>query len=121
MNEDLDVIRINNMVFYGYHGVEESEKHQGQRFEVDVELFCDLRRAGKSDQISDTIDYTAVYQIVEELVMEGDYNLIEALAEDIAQKMLERFSVEGTVIRVRKPHVSLRGLSNGVEVEILRQ
>ncbi len=120
MEDSLDVIRLINMIFYGYHGVEESEKHFGQRFEVDVELFLDLQKAGQSDQLSDTVDYSNVYQVVEELVMEGDYNLIESLAEAISLAIFNHFQVSATVIRVRKPHVSLRGISDGVEVEITR-
>lgn len=120
MEEMLDVIRLNNMIFYGYHGVEECEKRFGQRFEVDLELFLDLQKAGRSDQLRDTVDYTRVYQLVEELVMEGEYNLIEALAEEIAQTMLHHFPVTGATVRVRKPHLPLRGISDGVEIEIKR-
>ena len=120
MDENFDILRLNNMVFYGYHGIENSEKELGQRFEVDVELYLDLRRAGRSDQLKDTIDYTRVYQIVEELVVEREYNLIEALADNIARAILEQFEIEGVVVRVRKPHVSLRGIADGVEVEIQR-
>ena len=115
-----DVIRINNIVFFAYHGVEEAEKRQGQRFEVDVELVLDLQKAGRSDKLGDTIDYRQVYELVEEIVVEGDYNLIEAIAEDIAAAILKKFSVEEVVVRVRKPQVPLRGLSDGVEVEIVR-
>ena len=120
MENNLDFIRLNNLVFYAYHGVEESEKQLGQRFEIDVELYLELSTAGRSDHLKDTVDYTEVYQVVEELILEGEYNLIEALAEDIAQNILNRFPVAETLIRVRKPHVSLRGISDGVEVEIIR-
>ncbi|HDL18599.1 MAG TPA: dihydroneopterin aldolase [Bacteroidetes bacterium] len=120
MEENLDVIRLNNMVFYAYHGVEKSEKQLGQRFEVDLELYLALTKAGQSDQLSDTVDYTQVYQAVEEIMLEGDFNLLEALAEEIVQIIIDRFPVAGTTVRVRKPHVSLRGIADGVEVEISR-
>ena len=67
LENNLDVIRLNNMIFYGYHGVKDAEKHYGQRFEVDAELFLDLHKAGQSDQLSDTVDYSNVYQIIEEI------------------------------------------------------
>ena len=120
MEENLDVIRLNNMIFYAYHGVETSEKQLGQRFEVDVELFLELTNAGHSDQLSDTVDYTHVYQVIEEIMLESDFNLLEALAEEISQTVIERFPVAATTVRVRKPHVSLRGIADGVEVEITR-
>jgi dihydroneopterin aldolase len=120
MENNLDVIRLKNMIFYGYHGVEDAEKQYGQRFEVDAELFLDLNKAGQSDQLSDTVDYSTVYQVIEEIVLEGEFNLIEALAEEIAQTILDHFPLSEIIIRIRKPHVSLRGISDGVEVEIVR-
>ena len=58
---------------------------------VDLELERDLTVAGRSDQLADTVDYGAVYQVVRE-VMEGPpRNLLERLAEDIAQRLLEEF------------------------------
>ena len=56
------------MTFFAYHGLESSEKEKGQRFEVDAELYLDLSKAGKSDQIADTIDSNVVYEIIEEVV-----------------------------------------------------
>ncbi len=117
---ELDVIRITNMVFYAFHGVEPAEKKLGQRFEIDVEVFLDTRRAGNTDNLVDTVNYVTIYEIAEEVVIEGEYNLIEAIAEDIARMILERLPVEKTRVRVRKPHVSLPGITNGVEVEIVR-
>lgn len=116
-----DVIRINNMVFHAFHGVEESEKIEGQRYEVDVELFLDLRKPARSDQLEDTIDYREVYEVVEEIVVEGEYNLVETMAEDMASSILDKFNVKEVLVRVRKPHVPLRGISDGVEIEIRRQ
>ncbi|MCD6165317.1 dihydroneopterin aldolase [candidate division KSB1 bacterium] len=115
-----DMIRISNMVFFAYHGLEEVEKQSGQRFEVDVELILDLQKAGRSDNLNNTVDYRRVYEVVEEIVIEGDYNLLEAIAEDIAAAILKKFRVEEVVVRVRKPQVPLPGLSDGVEVEIVR-
>jgi len=116
-----DKIRIRNMVFYAFHGIEKQEQERGQRFEVDVELHLNLKEAGQSDDLSDTIDYREVYKKVEDLVLDKQYNLIEALSEDIAQTLLENFeAIEGVVVRVRKPHAVLEGITGGVEVEISR-
>lgn len=117
----MDVIRLTGMEFYGYHGVFEAEQELGQRFEVDVELFLDLKPAADTDDIEVTLNYVDVYTLVKELVEERTFNLIEALAEVIAGEVLESFSVEGVVVRVRKPHVSMGGLLRTVEVEIERE
>lgn len=116
----MDVIRLLNLVFYSYHGVEKFEKEKGQRFEIDIELFLDLKKAGQSDRLEETIDYSRVYQIVEEIVIEDEYNIIEALAESIAQTLLSQFNVQEVVVRVRKPHVTIHGILDSVEVEIIR-
>lgn len=116
----IDTLKIKNLVFYAYHGLETSEKEQGQRFEIDVELGLDLSRAGKSDKIEDTIDVNLVYEIVEEVVLEGDFDLVEAVAEHIAFSLLNKIQIEEVNVRVRKPHAPLKGLTDGVEVEIRR-
>ncbi|MBN1348553.1 dihydroneopterin aldolase [candidate division KSB1 bacterium] len=116
----IDALKINDMVFYAFHGLESCEKAQGQRFEVDVELALDLSHAGNSDRIEDTIDVNAVYEIIEEVVLEGDFNLVEAVAEHIAASLLNKVNINEVRVRVRKPHAPLKGLTGGIEVEIQR-
>lgn len=115
-----DFIRLRGMTFYAYHGVLASEQELGQRFEVDVEMRLNLQPAGQSDDLNATIDYTQVYQVVREKVLGQKYQLLERLAEIIAAAILADFPVEQVTIRVRKPHVSLGGLLETVEVEITR-
>ncbi len=115
-SNNLDVIRVYGMIFFAYHGVNESERELGQRFEVDAEVFLNTRRAGKTDSLRDTVNYVEIYRIVEEIILENEYRLIEAIAEDIAQAVLERLPVEAVQVRVRKPHVPIPGITVGVEV-----
>lgn len=116
----VDVIRLNNMVFYAFHGCTGEERELGQRFEVDAELFLDLRNAGRRDDLKATVDYSRVYESVEEVVVEKKFHLLEALAQEIADTLLERFPVEEVVIRVRKPGAPVQGILDSVEVEIVR-
>ena len=53
----MDIIRLKNMQFYGFHGVSESEKHLGGRFEVDLEMQLPLKKSCDSDNLNDTGDY----------------------------------------------------------------
>lgn len=117
----IDTLKIKNMVFYAYHGLESTEKEKGQRFEIDIELGLDLSRAGKSDRLEDTIDSNLVYEIAEEVVLEGDFNLVEAIAEHIAFVLLNKLPIEEALVRVRKPHAPMKGLTGGIEVEITRK
>jgi dihydroneopterin aldolase len=106
----MDRIRLNGMVFYGYHGVLAEERALGQRFVVDVELRLDLRAAGTSDDLGDTVNYTRVYTAAREVVTGPPCQLIEAVAERIAGRVLaEHPQVESVTVRVRKPEVPIPG------------
>ncbi len=116
-----DHIRLNKMVFRGYHGVWDEERQIGQRFEVDVEFMIDVSTAAKSDNIKDTIDFYKVYQVVENIVAQKSFKLVETLAETIAAALLRKFSASELRVRVRKPNSPVPGICDGIEVEIVRQ
>ncbi|HOT97500.1 MAG TPA: dihydroneopterin aldolase [bacterium] len=118
MNQDL--LRVLGMTFHAYHGLEHQEIRNGQRFEVDVELGFNAAPAGRSDHLQDTIDVRQVYNLVQGVVLERRFFLIEAVAEHIAAGILERFPAEAVKVRVRKPFAPLGGLANGTEIEITR-
>ena len=115
-----DRILISNMTFYGHHGVEEAERRLGGRFAMDVELYLDLAPAGATDDLTKTVDYKAVYELARRIEMSRNYLLLEALAHDTAQAILEEFPVDEVVIRARKQSVPLGGLIDFSEVEIRR-
>jgi dihydroneopterin aldolase len=116
-----DYIRLNKMVFRGYHGVWDEERQVGQRFEVDVEFVMDIKAAAKSDNIRDTIDLYKVYQTVENIVTKKSLKLVETLAEKIAAALLHKFPFYELRVKVRKPNSPVPGICDGIEVEIVRQ
>ncbi|MFH0992086.1 MAG: dihydroneopterin aldolase [bacterium] len=117
----LDVIRLHNAVFYAYHGVLSDEQNLGGKFEVDVDLYCDLRGGAKADDLQQTVNYELVYDCIKQLVLGKKYFLIEALAETIADGLLAGFkSIQQVVVRVRKPSAPVRGVIDYVEVELTR-
>lgn len=115
-----DYLRVLGMIFHAYHGLMQEEIKNGQRFEVDVELLFDAAPAGHSDRIRDTIDVREIYGLVQEVVVDGRFFLIEAIGEHIAAGILARFTAEAVKVRVRKPFAPLGGLANGTEIEITR-
>ena len=115
-----DLLRLNNMVFHGYHGYWDEERQVGQRFEVDVELTVAVGTAARSDHIRDTVDLYKVYQTVEKVVTGKQYKLVETLAEKIASTLLRRFAIGEVHLRVRKPNSPVPGICDGIEVEIFR-
>lgn len=119
--KQLDIIRLHNAVFYAYHGVQSDEQKLGGKFEVDVELHCDLSKGAKSDNLKDTVDYEKVYACVHDVVLGKKYYLLETLAHMIAQGIFLQFKkVENVMVRVRKPGAPVKGVIDNVEVELTR-
>ena len=99
-------IEVRGLELRGFHGALEEEQREGQRFVFDVTLVA--HDAGvRSDQLADTVDYTAVVARIREISDGRRFNLIEALAATIADDLLERFPVSRVRVRVRKPEVKL--------------
>ncbi len=115
----LDIIRIKNASFYAYHGVATDEQNLGGKFEIDLELHADLSAAMEHDSLKQTINYEAVYTLVQKIVTAKKYHLIEALANTIAQGILQAFVAAQTVIvKVRKPHPPVKGVVDYIEIEV---
>ncbi len=115
----VDRILMDGMAFFGRHGVFPAERELGARFSVDVELEGDLRAPGASDRLEDTIDYARAYDLVREVVEGEPCHLLEAVAQRIAERLLELPRVSRTVVRVRKKP-PLPGEFSSVAVEISR-
>ena len=116
-----DKIILNGLEFHGHCGCTEEERKIGQPLRIDVELNVDLIQSGKSDDLNDTIDYVKVIETVRGLV-ENDYNLFEALAQEIADDILNDHSRVGSVkVVVRKPVALSIAKCNDVAVSIVRE
>jgi len=116
-----DVIHLRGLEFYAYHGVLSEEQVLGQRFLIDMDLFSDLSKAGSSDQVEDTVHYGEVYQVIKACVTGASHQLLEHLAENIAQRVLGQFSCTSVRVEVHKPQAPIPGIFRDVSVEIWRQ
>jgi dihydroneopterin aldolase len=118
-----DRILLEGMVFHGRHGTLAAERELGQPFVVDVELRLDLRPAGLSDDLAQTVDYGEVHRRAREIVEGEPVSLTETVAERIATAVLQDHpSVEAVRVKVTKPHVRLDDtVLAGSAVEILRR
>lgn len=112
---------MNDMVFYGHHGLNSAEKQLGQHWSVDVEIAGDLLRPAKTDRLKDTIDYTKVYKKVKDVIENENFSLLESIAERIAEKLLDSFPAYEVMVRVKKQHPPLGGPIKYVSVEIRRR
>lgn len=114
-----DRLILSGMQFFGHHGDIEAERILGGRLDVDVELHGDLSVAGASDQLEDTLDYVRCFELVREVVENRQYNLLEAVAENIAAGLLAQPRAESVRVRVAK-QPPLRGVVRSCAVVIER-
>ncbi|WP_062107737.1 dihydroneopterin aldolase [Bacillus niameyensis] len=118
----MDKIYLNEMEFYGYHGVLPEETRLGQRFRVTMVIETDFREAGLEDNLEKTISYVDIYEMCKQVVENETYKLIEAVAERISTVVLENFKkIERVTVKVIKPDPPIRGHYHSVAVEITRE
>jgi dihydroneopterin aldolase len=116
-----DRIELRGMRFLGRHGVTLEERMEPQPFEVDVVLWANLTDAAATDELAATIDYSAVFARVGEVVQGASFRLIEALASAIIEAVLESQPlVDSVEVRVRKPQAPLPGQFETVEAVLRR-
>lgn len=116
-----DFIEIHGIAGFGYHGLFEHERKHGQSFGVDVKLELKSKRAGKSDDISDAVDYSHVVKIVYELIVGDPVNLIERLAEQIAMELLDTFPLKSVEVVVHKASAPVGSPVQDIAVRIMRK
>lgn len=117
-----DRIYLHGMVFEGRHGVTDEERAEPQSIEVDVDLVLDLAPAGRSDDLSRTVDYSEVFEVCRELVERRSFRLLEGIAEALAGDLLAGFKLLRSVsVRVKKSGVPLEGVVEHAGVQIERE
>lgn len=117
----LDILRISGMKFYAYHGAFPEEEKLGGQYIVDVELEGNFSYDRTRDELKRTVDLEEVYRTTEEIVCERRFNLIETLAEEIAEDILENFEVEAVTVMVHKDSPPIPGMVESVEAEVYRR
>jgi dihydroneopterin aldolase len=115
-----DRIQLRGLRALGTHGVLPEEHTRRQPFEIDIDLEVDLRRAGDSDALADTVDYGAVAEAVVAIVEGPHAQLIEHLAEKIASVALATGAPGATAVTVQlrktRPPVPFELASAGVTI-----
>lgn len=114
-------ILLQNMMFYGFHGVQEFERELGQRFYLDVEFVLNSQKSESSDVLQDTVDYATLYGYIKEVVENHRYQLLEALGAHIADMLLQQALISEVTVRIRKPYVPIPGQIDYVQAEVRRK
>ena len=121
MAERLDELALTGLECWGHHGVFEHERREGQRFVVDLVLGIDTAAAAASDDLSATVDYGSLALSVKAAVEKDPVDLIETLAQRIADVCLTREQVEWVEVTVHKPHAPIEATFEDVALTINRR
>ena len=112
-----DTIFLTGMKIEAIVGIWDWERQVPQTVVVDLEMAADIARAAATDSIDDTLNYKLVAKRVQSLVKEGGFQLVETMAERIAEAVLGEFDVPWVKVRINKPG-AIRGARDvGVEIE----
>lgn len=118
---DLDRIVLHGLRGRGLHGVYPRERAEGQTFIVDVSLAVDTRAAARTDDLGATADYGVIAEKIVALIEGEPVNLIETLAQRIADACLADPVVRGVEITVHKPDAPISVPFQDVTVTVRRQ
>jgi len=123
--EGFDRITLTGVSAFGYHGVLPIERETGQTFRVDVVLHADIRRAGRTDDLEHTIDYGAVAESIVDVIEGEPVNLIEKLAQRIADAVFavthsDEVHISVVEVTVHKPSAPIDAEFVDVAVSIVR-
>ena len=118
----MDKITLNEMKFYGYHGLFPEENKLGQIFIVNAVLYTSLKEAGTTDKMEASIHYGEAFETIRKIVEGKPKNLIEAVGEAIASALLKQFpTLHACTIEVKKPAPPINGHYDSVAIEIFRE
>jgi dihydroneopterin aldolase len=115
-----DKIILRGAQFHGRHGVSPEERAVGGRVIVDIEIEYDLARAGASDELRDTLNYSEIFKTVRAQVEDREFALLESLAHRIAEALLVKFPTTTVTVYVRKQPPPIKGIVESAGVEIRR-
>lgn len=117
----MDIISIKNLSVFAYHGVMPEENVVGQKFDISVDMYVDNSAAANDDDISKSVSYADVCQTIKEYSQNNTFNLIETLAERLAERLLLEYNdIEKIMLEVNKPWAPVHMPIENVSVRIER-
>lgn len=116
---DRDVILLEGIQVPAALGVTAAERRMRRPVRLDLEVARDLRAAGRSDSIRQTIHYKRIFEVVEDVAANQQHKLVEALADRIARAVLGKFDADAVTVTVRKP-TPIAGVLESAGVRVMR-
>jgi dihydroneopterin aldolase len=114
-------IHLNEMVFYGFHGVHPEERILGQRFIVNLTVETAAMIDSQVKHIQDTVDYTKIYDEIKHTMEKKQFHLLEHCANEILDTLFANFEkIVSITVKIKKPSVPINGSLASVELEMSR-
>ena len=98
----MDIIFLHNMKVDAVIGIWDWERKIRQTVEIDLDMAADIRKAAETDDVADTLNYKLVAKRVQSFVAESEFQLVETLAERVAEIVLNEFRVPWVRVRINK-------------------
>lgn len=117
----MDKIIIKGLQIFAYHGVNPEEKVNGQNFVLDIVAYKDLKKAGATDNLDDTVSYAKILKMALRVFNEDKYDLLEKVAQRVAEQIFLEFEPINKVdICLKKPDAPIKAEFEYVAIEISR-
>ncbi len=118
----MEKILIEQLEIFAYHGCNEEEKINGQKFYVDATLYTDVETPGKSDDLEDTVNYAKACKFINKFMTENRFDLIEAVAWQTSEALLKEFpKVRAIDFTINKPNAPIKLPFGNVAVSVSRK
>lgn len=118
----MDCIKIEQLEVFAYHGCNEDEKINGQKFYVDADLYSDVKKPGLSDDLEQTVNYSKACKFIHRFMTENRFDLIEAVAEQTTRALLKEFpKIKAINFTVNKPNAPIKLPFGNVAVSVSRK
>ena len=117
----MDQIIIKGLEVFGKHGVFKEEQEKGQIFKVNATLYFDTAKAGRTDELEDSVDYGKICELIKEFMTQYRMNLLETIANRLARKILMAYpEIEAVTLEIEKPQAPIPMPFENVSVKIHR-
>lgn len=113
----MDCVALRGIEIHAFHGLHDFEKKEGNTFIIDAFFWADISLAGKTDDVSHTVDYSIAFQIITEVMHGSPKNLMESLLEEMKTRLTIALPMVTTLeLRIKKQAPPLPGTCAASEI-----
>ena len=117
----MDIVSLEGLEFFAYHGYYREEQKVGNKYAVDIKVIADFRQAARDDSLAETVNYELLYKVIE-AEMKIRSRLLENIGERIANAVFDTFDqIEKIEVSVSKFNPPIGGVCTRAKITIKRE